>query len=59
MKQIEIKDVINLSLINTSEQKQRILFTLSNGHSYYANGDVDIIKDVYYCHYEFTCWSNF
>ncbi len=57
MKQIEIKDVVNLSLATIFDSK-RILFTLSNGNSYYANGDVDIVKDVYYCHYEFICCSN-
>ncbi len=59
MKAIKIDDVVSISLINTSENKQCIMFKLVNGNEYYANGDVDIIKDVYYCHYEFTLWSNY
>lgn len=58
MKQIQMNEVVSFSLITTSDQKKRILLTLVNNHSYYANGDIDIIRDVYYCHYGFTCWSN-
>ena len=58
MKQIQMNEVVRFSLITTSDQKKRILLTLVNNHSYYANGDIDIIRDVYYCHYGFTCWSN-
>jgi len=58
MKQIPIKDVAEISLITNNEGKQVILFTLTDFKSYYANGDVDLINDVYYCHYKFECWSN-
>jgi len=54
MKTIKVDDVVSISLINTSEQKQRIMFKLSNGYEYYANGDVDRVENSYYCHYEFT-----
>jgi hypothetical protein len=58
MKTIKIEDVVSISLINTSENKERIIFKLSNGNEYYANGDIEKIENSYYCHYEFTIWSN-
>lgn len=57
MKTIEISMVKFISLIEV-DNKQRILLTLNNNTSFYANGDIDIVKDVYYCHYHFTIWSN-
>ncbi len=57
MKVIKVDDVISISIIEVAG-RSKTLFKLSNGWEYYANGDVERIENSYYCHYEFTLWSN-